>query len=457
LLSHSINRSNRISTSTAFSSLPENQALHTEPIEPYKPPSLQANVSWTFWGNAVNSGCQWGIVVLLAKLGNPTMVGQYALGLAIVSPILLFAYLQLRAIQATDVNSDFSFGDYFGVRLLAAGAALAVVLASVALGSYGTPTALTIISLAVSKSVDGISDIFYGFLQQHERLDCIARSMLIRSPLSLVGMGAAIYIAHSVFIGATALAVVSAVVLITYDIPVSRRLANILWKGGAEPSTSSFAPRWNGSRVKKLVYSSVPLGCVMLLISLQTNIPRYFIEHFQKEAAVGIFAALAYVLAAGNIVTDAVGQSITPRLARLYRQNDRSGFRRILSVLAGVGAVAGVLAVAMSWAFGQEILALLYKPEYVKHMDVFLLLMASAAPTYIASFFGYAMTASRLFWVQLPLSAVSALSVAILCWLLIPTRGLRGAAEAVFVVSLIRLFTVWIIVGQASKLTSVEA
>ena len=194
----------------------------------------------------------------------------------------------------------------------------------------------------------------------------------------------------------------------------------------------------------------------MLLISLQTNIPRYFIEHFQKEAAVGIFAALAYVLAAGTVVTDAVGQSITPRLARLYRRNDRSGFRRILSLLASFGAVGGVIAIVLSVAFGRQILALLYKPEYAKHIDVFLLLMASAAPTYIASFFGYAMTAAKLFWIQLPLSAVSVLSVAILCWLLIPTRGLRGAAEALFIVSLIRMFTAGFIVWKASKLSPLE-
>ena len=405
----------------------------------------------------MNAGCQWGIVVLLAKLGNPTMVGQYALGLAVSAPILLFAYLQLRAVQATDVNGDFSFGDYFGVRLAATGAALALVLALLSLGSYSAPTAWTIIGLAVAKSVDGISDVFYGFLQQHERLDYIARSMLIRSPLSLAAMGIAIYTKHSVFIGVLTLSIVSALVLIAYDIPVSRRLANTLRLSGAEHTPRAFAPHWNGPQMKKLIYSSLPLGCVMLLISLQTNVPRYFIEHFQKEAAVGIFAALAYILAAGNIVTDAVGQSITPRLARLYRRNDHSGFRKILSLLTGFGAVGGVIAVILSLAFGRQILALLYKPEYVKHMDVFLLLMASAAPTYIASFFGYAMTAARLFWIQLPLSAISVLSVAILCWLLIPTRGLCGAAEALLIVSLIRMFAAGFIVWKASQLSLVEA
>ena len=446
-----INRSKRISSSTVLPSFPEDQAVPAESVQPHTPPSLKANVSWTFWGNAVNAGCQWGIVVLLAKLGNPTMVGQYALGLAVSAPILLFAYLQLRAIQATDVNGEFSFGDYFGLRLAATGAALAFVLSLLSFGSYSAPTALTIIGLAVAKSVDGISDVFYGFLQQHERLDCIARSMLIRSPLSLAAMGIAVYATHSVVIGVVTLSIVSALVLIAYDIPVSRRLANILRPTAAEHIPLTFAPHWNGPQIKKLLYSSLPLGCVMLLVSLQVNIPRYFIEHFQNEEAVGIFAALAYVLAAGSLVTDAIGQSLTPRLARLYRCNYLGEFRRILMLLTVFGVLSGLSVVALSWVLGRQILTVLYKPEYVRHLDVFLLLMASAAPTYIASFFGYAMTAARLFWIQLPLSAWSALSVAILSWLLIPGRGLRGAAEAVLLMSFIRLFASWIVVWQASK------
>ena len=38
--------------------------------------SLRWNFSWTFVGNIIYSGCQWGMLVVLAKVGNPEMVGQ---------------------------------------------------------------------------------------------------------------------------------------------------------------------------------------------------------------------------------------------------------------------------------------------------------------------------------------------------------------------------------------------
>jgi len=65
---------------------------------------LRADFTWVLAGNIVYSACQWAIVVALAKLGSPEQVGEYALGMAISAPIVLFASLQLRALLASDVS-----------------------------------------------------------------------------------------------------------------------------------------------------------------------------------------------------------------------------------------------------------------------------------------------------------------------------------------------------------------
>src|SRR5258708_3150671 len=95
---------------------------------PMAVPSLSRGFAWTLAGNLVYSASQGGVVVLLAKLGNATMVGQFALAVAITSPIMLFAGCALRTVQATDTGGDFSFADYLGFRLLSVAAALAVIV-----------------------------------------------------------------------------------------------------------------------------------------------------------------------------------------------------------------------------------------------------------------------------------------------------------------------------------------
>ena len=81
------------------------------------PLSLRANFSWTFVGNIVYSFAQWGMLIVLARLGSPELVGQFSLGLAITAPVIMLTNMQLRAIQVTDTREEYTFGDYLGLKL----------------------------------------------------------------------------------------------------------------------------------------------------------------------------------------------------------------------------------------------------------------------------------------------------------------------------------------------------
>ena len=77
-------------------------------------PSLSTSFAWSLTGNMVYAASQVGVVAVLANLASPTTVGRYALGLAIVTPVLLFAKLQLRSVLATDVRRDYIFPTIWG-------------------------------------------------------------------------------------------------------------------------------------------------------------------------------------------------------------------------------------------------------------------------------------------------------------------------------------------------------
>ena len=99
--------------------------------------SLRRNAAWTLAGNLSFGGCQWGILIVLAKVGSADMMGQYILGVAVTSPIIMFASLQLRAVQSTDVRGEYLCGHYVGLRLVTAAVAVAVI-AGVALLAAGS-------------------------------------------------------------------------------------------------------------------------------------------------------------------------------------------------------------------------------------------------------------------------------------------------------------------------------
>ncbi|MFB2836056.1 lipopolysaccharide biosynthesis protein [Floridanema evergladense] len=413
-------------------------------MEQIKPLTLRRNFSWTFAGNAVYAACQWGMLIVLAKLGSPEMIGQFTLGLAVTAPVIMFTNLSLRNVQATDAKYKYQFGDYLGLRLIATSLGLLIILGITIASGYRLQTLLVILTIGLAKGFESISDVFYGLIQQYERMDRIAISMMIKGPLSLLLLAIGVYFTGNVLWGTVGLAVAWAIVLLNYDIRSGAlMLKTSPWQRGKQKSTKNFPnplhPQWNLKTLVQLTWLALPLGVVMMLISLNSNIPRYFIESYLGERELGIFAALAYLMVAGNMVIAALGQSASPRLAKYYVAGNSTAFGTLLFKLVGLGLILGALGVFVTAVAGREILTLLYKSEYAEHSDLFVWLMVAAGMGYVSSFLGYGMTAARYFRVLMPLFALVTATSAIVGLWLIPTQGLSGAAIALILSALVQL------------------
>ena len=402
--------------------------------------SLRKNFSWNLLGNVVYAGCQWGMLIVLAKMTTPEMVGRFALGLAVTAPIIMLTNLQLRAVQATDAKGEYLFGQYLGLRLITTALALLIIFTIAYYGPFSPEAALVILAVGLSKVFESVSDIFYGYMQRNERMDRIAKSRMIKGPLALFVLGAVVYITGDIFWGVIGLALSWALILVVYDLPSAAMIMK--WKAGngnkPDPHQNSLLPKFNWQPLKRLAWLALPLGIVMGLVSLKPNIPRYFIEFYWGERELGIFAALAYLIVAGNTVIGAMGQAATPRLANHYAAGEFKKFRSLLSRLILMGLAMGAAGVAIALLLGRPLLSLLYGPEYAAHVDVFAWIMVSGAIAFTASFLGYGMTAARYFKAQMPLFIFVVGMTTIACWLLIPAYGTIGAALSLVVGAMVQ-------------------
>jgi O-antigen/teichoic acid export membrane protein len=413
-------------------------------MQQFKPLSIRRNFSWIFVGNVVYAACQWGILVVLAKLGTPEMVGQFTLGLAVTAPVVMFTNLHLEAIQVTDARHQYLFSDYLGLRLISTGLALLVIAGITLVTRYRWETAIVILLVGLAKAFESISNIFYGLFQKHERMDRIAVSMMIKGSLSLLLLSIGVYVGGSVLWGLVGLAVAWALVLVGYDI---RSGALILKTSPPRPQVEvagepelavALWPRWQLGKLGRLVWLALPLGFVMMLTSLNSNIPRYFIERYLGERELGIFAAIAYLMMAGGIMVNALGESATLRLAKYYAAGNSTAFCTLLLKLLGIGALLGVVGVLLALVAGSEILKLFYRPEYAEYADLFVWLMVAAGISYVSSFLGTGMTAARYFRIQMTVFALVTSTSATACFWLIPSSGLRGAAIALIIAAIVQ-------------------
>jgi O-antigen/teichoic acid export membrane protein len=390
---------------------------------------LRVAFSWTLAGNAIYYACQWGMLSVLAKLGNAAVVGRFALGMAITAPVFMFTNLQLRGVQATDSRSDFEFADYFTLRCLATSLGFATVVGVAWLSRYDQSTLYVVVLLAAAKSVESLSDVVAGLMQKVERLDQLASSLMIKGVTSIAAFTAVFWSLHSLAAAVAAIGLTWLLVFLLYDFRLARKAIG----SGAKML------KLNPAILGQLVLLSLPLGIVMALMSLNTNIPRYALEHYLGESKLGIFASLAYLGTAASLVINALGQSAAARLSRMFADRQFEAFTSLLRKFALLGALIGVIGVPAGAIFGRAALSMLYRPEYGNYLNVFLIVIATTSVLAVASFLGYGVTAARSFKMPMLVNGATTLTTTTLSLSLVPRFGLMGAAIALLLAALVQV------------------
>jgi O-antigen/teichoic acid export membrane protein len=382
--------------------------------------SLRANFSWAFLGNTIFSFSQWGLIVVLAKLGSPELVGEFALANAITAPIFMFSNMDLVTAQSTDVQNIRTFGDYLGLRSLLSLVSLVFIGVILLFSGYRTEIILMTVIVSLTRFVEAISEVSYGLLQKQERLDLVARSLIIRGLVPLFTITITFYLFDNFLIALGTQLIVWGGALCFFDLHNVRR-----WQ--------SAHPRFNSKVLSGLFWLTLPLGIISGLNSLSSQIPRYALEHFGSERDLGIFSAVAALGLVASLFTVSLSRAALPRLSHLYAQQAFSRFVRLLLRLMGLGFLIGVLGVIGAALFGKLFLTLAYTKEYAAHTDVLMITAVNVGVITTFTFVGTALGATRRFAVQQPIHIAKVFAISGACLLLIPSLGAVGAAWATVV------------------------
>ncbi|MEC0090751.1 oligosaccharide flippase family protein [Paenibacillus macquariensis] len=400
------------------------------------------------FGNITYAGAQFVIVILLNKFGSPENVGQYSLGLAVTAPIFMLSHLHLRSVLIIDRSGKYVFGDFFGLRLVTTTVAFTITASFCILSGIDWNTALVIFFISLYRIVESLSDIILGIVQKQERLDQISLSRAAKGLLSIL-------IFTFVFIPTQSL------VLALFIMILGWLAITIGYDARKARAFTSLVPIFNKGRLWNLLIVSSPLGVVLALMSLNTNIPLYAISYFKGDYYLGVYASLSYMIVACNVVVTALGESITPRLARWHAAGRHKEFVSLLRRMVAMGVGISAIACLIGWMFGQQLLTLLYSPNVAKEIGLFRWLLVSTLLVFVSSYLWYAITATGKFKAQIPLFLCTANTNGLACLIFVPEYGMIGAAMgaslALFVQMIGSVVVLSYVIRQAKKQVQREA
>lgn len=386
--------------------------------------SVWRNFSSYLVGVALYYLTQWGLVIVLAKLGSPATVGQFTLALAIASPVFLLTNLELATVQTSDLSNERTFGDYLGLRLLCSLAGALIILSIAWFSESGREIMSIMIWVTCAKFVETLSELCYGHLQKHERLDVVARSLLIRGLVSLAVMTIIFAATGDLAAGVVGQLVVWSIVFLGHDLVMIRRIQSI-------------RPRFQTGLMWSTFRTAFPLGAVAGVNGLAVQVPRYAVETFLGKHELGIFSAIASIAMMSSLITLAISRSTLPRLVKLYERMDMPAFKRLILRIMSSGAAIGVIGVVGALLFGNLLLTIVYSEAFAAQSQILVIAMINVGILATFSPVANGLLATKRFGIQIPIQLLKLLAVVLACLVLVPLFGTVGAAWATAISSVV--------------------
>ncbi|TDM43727.1 hypothetical protein ETI09_04935 [Macrococcoides canis] len=243
-------------------------------------------------GNISYGISQWVILLGILKIFGVYDAGIYSLGVAIISPLVLLFSLGLNTLYVTDKKFDYKIYAYnrnfYTIFLFITYFIILVLL------NKNTEMFILLILIGFHKMLETQFDMIFAFYIEKKQQHKIGIIKLLQSfmiILSFILFGIFIKNLISIFILINILFLIQ---LLHYD----RVLG------------TSFKIKFN----KELLKSGLLLSFALLLSSLNTNIPKYYLEINGSTEYVGIFTSIIILYAAGKIIFQSVYSFLLPKI-----------------------------------------------------------------------------------------------------------------------------------------------
>ena len=374
------------------------------------------------------------MLVALANFGTVEMVGALAFALAVTTPVFVLTGLQLRVLLSTDVLDTFRFNDYLTLRLIMTAVALGGTASSLLVLNVSRTTTLVVVAVAAGKAFDAVGEIYFGHFQRQGRLDIVARALILNGVASLVALTVGVYLSGSVVVGVIGWTIVSAVVLLLWNIPNAAKV------GRPNP-----VPTFGGlnraalAALAALAAQSLPATASMACAAVSVAVPRFFLERSEGLADVGTFTAISSLMLVGSTLTVAVGQPLGTKLAHIYARGDLGQFFGLLRPPIYLAILGGLIATVAAAVSGASLLRIVYGAEYASQTTLFTMLMIAMGVQSVTSLLGFATSAMRRFSVQLAVQVLALAVMLVASATLVGPFGLIGAGGAVLCQALVAL------------------
>lgn len=322
------------------------------------------------------------IQAVVSRTNGQADLGIFSIAFSVATLMMYVGQYGIRRFQASDVNEQFSFEEYHGMRLITC---VGLVIASLAYGLYGlmfkgyTDTKFAVIFMVcMLKMIMAYSDVYHGNMQQKGRFDVAAKATAIRYSAELLIFCLMLILTHRLLLSAVVTVSCSAVMMV------------ILSMNAGSHYCSSMRPVFRKQAIRGLFIEGFPLFVSMFLNTYVSNSPRYAIDSFLNDDIQAVFSCIFMPVFVVQVVAQFIFNPLITSYAHLWNDKSRKAydvFRKKILKMSTVIVALEVLALIIAATIGTPVLSAVFGLDLTDYKRELVIIMIGGGPLAFSVYF----------------------------------------------------------------------
>lgn len=379
------------------------------------------NYLWNTIGTTFLSFNSLFYLIIVTRINGIEDAGIFSLSYSFACIINVIALFYGRTYQVTDNNSEFSNKTYFVARIIASVAAIIISIGFVILNHYELEKSVIFLILCFLKTIEAVSDYYYGILQKNYKLYIAGKSLTYKSLISVVLFLIVEITFNNLFVSCTTLLIVNLLFLIFYDMSNAKSF---------DCENSKIQKDQVIALLKKTSNTFIFTFIVLIII----NIPRYAIDLFSNDSMQAIYGILTMPATFMMLFGQFILQPSLLRIANFFHEKNLIEFNKTIKKLISFIIFVTLLILPFVNIIGIPILGFIYKIDLSQYTYHLMLIIIGAGLYAASNVFLNALITIRCTREQVFLQILTLFIGCAFSFILVKRIGLDGGVFSYFIV-----------------------
>lgn len=377
---------------------------------------IQRSTFWNLITSVINAAYSAILMFFIGRIVGMDQVGIFTIAAAYAYQCLSLGAFGVRNVQASDIRKDYSFSDYFYLRVISSIAMYLLLGYYTFCHGYSTDKMAIILSFGIFKSIEAIEDLYHGEYQRYNRLDIGCILQATRYIISLLFFAVMLFITKNLILSFVCSTLLTAIICYIQNVNIIK----IYVKEKIQLKIH---------KVKQLFMICLPICVSNAIATYIVNMPKYAIDKLpHNDIMQSTYGILILPVVTINLLSAVIYRPVVTTLSRNYYDKNYRVFLKIILQQIAVIIVLTMLVIVFGYFIGLRLLEIIYSATLSSEMPAFVVMLIGGGVNTISSFLMIVLTVQRS-QNQMLIAYIATLLIALpIGYRIVATQGIMGAA-----------------------------